>query len=546
MEERTAAAPGPDEVLVEVAAAGVNFIDVYQREGVYPVPTPFVSGNEGAGTVVVVGSDVTLVAPGDRVAWPQTLGSATRYAVLPAAVARAGPRRGRPRGRCRRDAPGPHRALPHDEHVRRRAGDVALVHAAAGGVGQLLVQMVHARGGTVVATAGGPEKCETARDLGAEHVIDYRAVDDLAAEVRRLTDGRGVDVAYDGVGKDTFDASLASLRPRGTLALFGAASGQVPPFDLQRLNAGGSLFVTRPDRSAPPRDTRRARVAGRRGARRGGRRVAARGDRRALPAQRGGDGIRRPRGPAHPGQAPPPPLPTARLPTSCDVAHGSRSGCRARTVRTSHGVRRAGRASAGSGSAGAGHQRTAMATLRRASAPAALTSCGRDPSPLRSLAAAISAQATTATATTSLTADLGAVHAGRPRLGEPDEQDAGDELGPRAPERAPGSRRRARRRPRCRRSPPCRGGGPAREVLQDSMPHPRRAPRRRAPTPATRIADHPPRGCLPGPRTVGDPQVGQAGDLVRGGGGPSPTRSARAARTAGACGAPRTRASRPS
>ena len=120
------------------------------------------------------------------------------------------------------------------------------MHAAAGGVGQLLVQMVRARGGSVVATAGGPEKCETARGLGAEHVIDYRAVDDLAGEVRRLTDGRGVDVAYDGVGKDTFDASLASLRPRGMLALFGGASGQVPPFDLQRLNAGGSLFVTRP------------------------------------------------------------------------------------------------------------------------------------------------------------------------------------------------------------------------------------------------------------------------------------------------------------
>ncbi len=124
-------------------------------------------------------------------------------------------------------------------------GTVALVHAAAGGVGQLLVQMVRARGGVVVATAGGPEKCATAARLGADHVIDNRAVDDLSAAVREAA-GRGVDVAYDGVGKDTFDASLASLRPRGTLALFGGASGQVPPFDLQRLNAGGSLFVTRP------------------------------------------------------------------------------------------------------------------------------------------------------------------------------------------------------------------------------------------------------------------------------------------------------------
>lgn len=246
IQERAAAPPGRDEVLVEVAAAGVNFIDVYQREGVYPVPTPFVLGQEGAGTVVATGTHVEGVTTGDRVAWPATLGSAARYAVIPAsAVVR----------------------VPPDMDLEVAAavmlqgltahflttstyavapGDVALVHAAAGGVGQLLVQMVQARGGSVVATAGGPEKCATARALGAEHVIDYRTVDDLAAEVRRRTGGRGVDVAYDGVGKDTFDASLASLRPRGMLALFGAASGQVPEFDIQRLNSGGSLFLTRP------------------------------------------------------------------------------------------------------------------------------------------------------------------------------------------------------------------------------------------------------------------------------------------------------------
>ena len=246
VEERTPGAPGADEVLVEVAAAGINFIDVYQREGVYPVPTPFVTGNEGAGTVVAVGSDVSLVGPGDRVAWPQFLGSATRYAVLPAAVLVPVPES------VDLDIAAAVMLQGLTAHYLTTStcavapGDVALVHAAAGGVGQLLVQLVHARGGTVVATAGGPEKCATARDLGAEHVIDYRAVDDLAAEVRRLTDGRGVDVAYDGVGRDTFDASLASLRPRGMLALFGAASGQVPPLDLQRLNAAGSLFVTRP------------------------------------------------------------------------------------------------------------------------------------------------------------------------------------------------------------------------------------------------------------------------------------------------------------
>ncbi|WP_392544648.1 quinone oxidoreductase family protein [Oryzobacter telluris] len=246
VEERTAPAPGPGQVLVEVAAAGVNFIDVYQREGVYPMPTPFVAGNEGAGTVVAVGEGVEGFAEGDRVAWPQGLGSAATYTLQPAAmlvpvpdavdleVAAAVMLQGLTA----------HYLVTSSHEVGE--GTTALVHAAAGGVGQLLVQMVRARGGVVVATAGGPEKAETARALGADHVIDYRAVDDLAAEVRAATGGRGVDVAYDGVGKDTFDASLASLRPRGTLVLYGGASGQVPPFDIQRLNQGGSLFLTRP------------------------------------------------------------------------------------------------------------------------------------------------------------------------------------------------------------------------------------------------------------------------------------------------------------
>jgi NADPH2:quinone reductase len=246
VEDRPAPEPAPGEVLVEVAAAGVNFIDVYQREGVYPTTPPFVGGVEGAGTVVASGQGVEGFQPGDRVAWPQSLGSAARYAALPASVLVPVP-----------DGVDLETAaavmlqgltahyLTTSTHAVQ-PGDVALVHAAAGGVGQLLVQMVRSRGGSVVATAGGPEKCATARAVGAEHVIDYRAVDDLAGEVRRLTDGRGVDVAYDGVGKDTFDASLASLRPRGLLVLFGAASGQVPPFDIQRLNTGGSLFLTRP------------------------------------------------------------------------------------------------------------------------------------------------------------------------------------------------------------------------------------------------------------------------------------------------------------
>ena len=250
VEDRPAPSPGAGEVLVEVAAAGVNFIDVYEREGVYPTSPPFVGGNEGAGTVVAVGEGVDGFHPGDRVAWAQSPGSAARFAALPASVLVLVPDGVDLETAAAVMLQGLTAQYLTTSTYAVRPGDVALVHAAAGGVGQLLVQLVQARGGSVVATAGGPEKCETVRALGAEHVIDYRAVDDLAAEVRRMTDGRGVDVAYDGVGKDTFDASLASLRPRGMLALFGAASGQVPPFDIQRLNRAGSLFLTRPSLGA--------------------------------------------------------------------------------------------------------------------------------------------------------------------------------------------------------------------------------------------------------------------------------------------------------
>jgi NADPH:quinone reductase len=246
VEDRPVPDPAPGEVLVEVSAAGVNFIDVYQREGVYPNETPFVAGNEGAGTVVTTGDGVEGFRPGDRVAWPQSLGSAARFAALRASALVPVPDGVDLETAAAVMLQGLTAHYLTTSTWAVQPGDVALVHAAAGGVGQLLVQMVRARGGSVVATAGGPEKCATARAVGAEHVIDYRAVDDLAGEVRRLTDGRGVDVAYDGVGKDTFDASLASLRPRGMLVLFGASSGQVPPFDIQRLNRGGSLFLTRP------------------------------------------------------------------------------------------------------------------------------------------------------------------------------------------------------------------------------------------------------------------------------------------------------------
>ncbi|KQU69224.1 quinone oxidoreductase [Phycicoccus sp. Root101] len=238
--------PGGGEVHVEVAAVGVNFIDVYQRQGVYPMDTPYVACSEGAGTVTALGEGVTGVAVGDRVAWGSGLGSAAKVAnravdsLVPVPdgvdldVAAAAMLQGMTA----------HYLVNSTYAVG--PGTVALVHAAAGGVGQLLVQMVKAKGGRVVATAGSADKLEIAKALGADATINYSDVDDLAAEVRKANGDNGVDVAYDGVGKSTFDASLASLRPRGMMVLFGGASGQVPPFDLQRLNTGGSLFVTRP------------------------------------------------------------------------------------------------------------------------------------------------------------------------------------------------------------------------------------------------------------------------------------------------------------
>ena len=248
LREHDVPAPGPGEVQVEVAAAGVNFIDVYKRQGVYPVPTPFVLGEEGAGTVVAAGDGVSDVRVGDRVAWCQSAGSGSTLVNKPAsAVVRV------PDGLDLEVAAAAmlqgltaHYLVNSTYAVS--AGEVALVHAAAGGVGQLLVQMITAKGATVVATAGTDDKCAIAAGLGAQHVINYSGFDDSGALAVAIRDaaGRGVDVAYDGVGRATFDASLASLRPRGMMVLFGGASGQVPPFEIQRLNSGGSLYLTRP------------------------------------------------------------------------------------------------------------------------------------------------------------------------------------------------------------------------------------------------------------------------------------------------------------
>ena len=249
VQEREVPEPGPGQALVEVAACGVNFIDAYQREGIYPTEPPYVQGFEAAGTVRAVGEGAE-VAVGDRVAWSMTIGLhagmvlADSRALLPVPdgvdleTAAAATLQGMTA-----------HALVTDVY-RVQEGTVALVHAAAGGVGQLLTQMIVSRGGHVIATAGSHAKLEIARSRGAAETIDYTEVEDLAGAVReaaaRLGGTKGVDVAYDGVGKATFDASLASLRPRGTMVLFGGASGQVPPFDLQRLNSGGSLYVTRP------------------------------------------------------------------------------------------------------------------------------------------------------------------------------------------------------------------------------------------------------------------------------------------------------------
>lgn len=237
--------PKPHEALVQIKAAGVNFIDVYFREGRYPAPLPFINGQEAAGLVVAVGLDVTTLRLGDRVAYTGALGSYAEYAAVPAdrlvkipdeldfEQAAAAMLQGMTA-----------HYLSHSTYPIKN-GDTALIHAAAGGVGLLLVQMAKQLGARVIATAGSEAKAELARGAGADEVIIYTE-QDFETETERLTDGEGVHVVYDGVGKDTFAKGLKILRPRGYLVLFGGASGAVPPFDLLELTKHGSLFVTRP------------------------------------------------------------------------------------------------------------------------------------------------------------------------------------------------------------------------------------------------------------------------------------------------------------
>ncbi|MGB5936985.1 MAG: quinone oxidoreductase [Ornithinimicrobium sp.] len=248
--------PGVGEVLVRVAAGGVNFIDIYQRSGAYPMSLPYVVGSEAAGTVQSVGTEVTSLAVGDRVAWADVPGSgACEYAVVP--EQRAVPV---PAGVDLRDAAavmlqGMTAHYLCESAFQARDGQVALVHAASGGVGLLLCQMLAAKGVHVIGTTSTEAKERLAREAGAADVVRYRSVDESASagvprglveQVRALTNGAGVDVVYDGVGKATFDDGLTLLKPRGTMVLFGAASGPVPPIDPQALNAAGSVFLTRP------------------------------------------------------------------------------------------------------------------------------------------------------------------------------------------------------------------------------------------------------------------------------------------------------------
>jgi NADPH2:quinone reductase len=237
--------PGPGELVVEVAASGVNFIDVYHREGRYAVPTPFVLGQECSGRVSDLGSGVSGIGVGDLVTSASAVGSHAEYAVIPAAAAVRVPEGVAPDLAAAAILQGMTAHYLVNSTYRLQDGEVALIHAAAGGMGQLLVQLAKAKGAQVVATAGSAAKVAIAEKLGADHVLRSDEVDDLAAAIRDVAPD-GVHVAYDGVGRATFEASLAALRRRGMLVLYGAASGPVPPFDLQRLNPAGSLYVTRP------------------------------------------------------------------------------------------------------------------------------------------------------------------------------------------------------------------------------------------------------------------------------------------------------------
>lgn len=236
-------APGPGQLLIKVAAIGVNFIDTYKRSGVYKVQYPFTPGSEAAGTVEETGDGVTGFSAGDRVATAEGVNCYAGYALVDADKALPVPRGVDDFTAAALPLQGITAHYLINSSFKVEPGHTVLLHAGAGGVGLLLIQLLKARGANVITTVSTDEKEALARGAGADHVLRY---DGFAAKVRELTDGAGAHVVYDGVGKDTFDDSLAALRVRGTLVLFGAASGPVPPVDPQRLNSGGSLYLTRP------------------------------------------------------------------------------------------------------------------------------------------------------------------------------------------------------------------------------------------------------------------------------------------------------------
>ncbi|HYK20539.1 MAG TPA: quinone oxidoreductase [Pyrinomonadaceae bacterium] len=237
--------PKPNEAIVQIKFAGVNFIDVYLREGRYSALLPFINGQEASGVVTEVGDEVANVKRGDRIAYTGTLGSYAEYAAVPASRLVKIPDELDFEQAAAAMLQGMTAHYLLYSTYPLKSGETALIHAAAGGVGLLLVQMAKKIGARVIGTAGSQEKAQLARDAGADECIVYTEAD-FETETKRLTDDKGVEVVYDGVGKATFDKDLNVLRPRGYLVLFGGASGAVPPFDLIKLSQKGSLYITRP------------------------------------------------------------------------------------------------------------------------------------------------------------------------------------------------------------------------------------------------------------------------------------------------------------
>ena len=234
---------GPGEVLIRTSAIGINYIDIYHREGKYPVEFPLIPGKEAVGTIVALGEGVTGLSVGDRIASTEALNAYAELVVVPAEGALPVPAELSDEVAVALPLQGMTAHYLVNSSFALEAGQTCIVHAAAGGVGLLLTQMAKAKGARVIATVSSPEKEVLARAAGADEVLGY---DDFAAQARALTDGLGVHVVYDGVGKTTFDQSLAALRIRGVLVSFGSSSGAVAPFEMSRLAQGGSLSVTRP------------------------------------------------------------------------------------------------------------------------------------------------------------------------------------------------------------------------------------------------------------------------------------------------------------